>query len=1305
LRPLLLVSSGLLVFLSFGCGGSSTPPATTPTSPAPPTAPTTPAPPSVTSITPSKIPAGSGPTSITVAGSGFVSSSIVQVGGASEQTVFDSSTELKATVPASQSTVGAELPVVVNNGTVSSSNTPALNLEVDNSSPSISAINPDSVTAGAGATTVSITGTGFMSASAVQLNGSARTASYVSVTQLKVMLTAADLSAVGNAAITVVNPAPGGGSSAAATLAITAPVVASSPVPALTFIAPDGAPIGASTQITLTGSGFTADSVVQWNGTAVPTTFTSATAVTAQVPASLLTLPGNYQVTVTNPAPGGGTTSALPFTGFVGIPTNAMTYNPTNGLFYVSVPSAAGPPYGNCVVSVNPATGALGAPIFVGSEPDKLAVAGDGQTMWVGLDAASTIEEVNLATGAVGMQIPLADDSGIYDYPPVLHSISVLPGTSTSIAVSITTNNGLYVDHIAIFDNGVQRTNVGTIFLTGSVDAIFVNPAQPEIYATALGTGYGVFSYDASGVTLKTGNVSDPGESATSGTELQIDNGRAYLDSAQVLDAEKTTLLGTFYTSGTTPATGPMLSESSTGQYFALISTLGNATVPPYTNEIQVFNESTFNPVSSMTIPVGGVTGGFKYGAGSSTETTVNGYNTPDSLTRWGSNGLAFRAPNGVFSFRSNLITDLSAVDADLGVSLAASSSASTGANTSFTATVTDNGPSASTGVVFSAALTGNAQFVSATASQGSCTQAPPIECSLGSLANGAKATVTVVALPMASGNLVASAQVNGSESDPAAANNSATASVAVTGGAVNPQPAISSLSPNAVQAGSAELTMTIAGSGFTEDSTVLWSGAPLVTAYVSAEQLTAQVPAGALKSLGWAAVSITTPAPGGGTTSPVPFSIYNIVSLSANHILFDPYTQQLYASVIPGATQVTGNSLVTIDPTTGVIGTPIPVASQPDNMALSDDGQILYVNQDGSDSVGRFNMLSKTLEFSFPATTGASLRDVAVLPGSENTIAVDLGEDFGLLLYDIDPVHQTATARGNPTGPYTGSSLQFLNASTLFSFDINTTGATFDEYPVTSTGLTVSYANQYTLNSFSAFRLSGGIAFADAGGVANPSSTPPQSMGAFLPITPTTSAYSYYGTNGQLVAPDTSLSRIFFAAYPATTTLPPFSTLPMGLVAYDEATYLPSATLPLTALSSTVSSGSPGTSVAYTDLLRWGQDGLALLTSAGQIAILRGPFVLPQLLNQNAAATLSGASPSAITHGSGNLVLTITGTGFIPGAAVNWNGAYRTTTFVDAGHLTVAIPASDLATAGSAIITVANPGSVASAPLTLAIN
>jgi hypothetical protein len=125
-------------------------------------------------------------------------------------------------------------------------------------------------------------------------------------------------------------------------------------------------------------------------------------------------------------------------------------------------------------------------------------------------------------------------------------------------------------------------------------------------------------------------------------------------------------------------------------------------------------------------------------------------------------------------------------------------------------------------------------------------------------------------------------------------------------------------------------------------------------------------------------------------------------------------------------------------------------------------------------------------------------------------------------------------------------------------------------------------------------------------------------------------------------------LSRVFFARYPYLSSTPSYSQPPVGLIAYDEVSYLPSAVVSLTTLSA-VPTGGSGAAVSLTDLLRWGQDGLALLTSAGQIAILRGPFVLPQLLNQNPAATLSGASPSAIAHGSGNIVLTITGTGFIP--------------------------------------------------------
>jgi len=128
-------------------------------------------------------------------------------------------------------------------------------------------------------------------------------------------------------------------------------------------------------------------------------------------------------------------------------------------------------------------------------------------------------------------------------------------------------------------------------------------------------------------------------------------------------------------------------------------------------------------------------------------------------------------------------------------------------------------------------------------------------------------------------------------------------------------------------------------------------------------------------------------------------------------------------------------------------------------------------------------------------------------------------------------------------------------------------------------------------------------------------------------------------------------------------------------------------------------------TSFTGVDLIRWGQDGLAALTSSGHLYLLRGAAVVPQLLNQNSAAVLSSSSMTTVAHGSGNTLLTLTGSNFVPrGGAVTWHGNYRTTTIVDATHLTVAIPTSDLATAGTASVAVVNPGTATSSALTITI-
>ena len=102
------------------------------------------------------------------------------------------------------------------------------------------------------------------------------------------------------------------------------------------------------------------------------------------------------------------------------------------------------------------------------------------------------------------------------------------------------------------------------------------------------------------------------------------------------------------------------------------------------------------------------------------------------------------------------------------------------GSNLTYTITATNNGPDAATGVNVSDALPAGTTFVSANASQGACTGTTTVNCALGSLANGASATVQIVVMANTVGALTNTATVSGIQPDPNAANNSATATTTV---------------------------------------------------------------------------------------------------------------------------------------------------------------------------------------------------------------------------------------------------------------------------------------------------------------------------------------------------------------------------------------------------------------------------------------------------------------------------------------------------------------------------------------------
>jgi trimeric autotransporter adhesin len=1210
------------------------------------------------------------PTSVTVNGSNFLPGSVVQIGGSSRTTTYISSTQLTFLLTVADQANAATLLVVVSNPSPGGGSTSAfLTVATQTQTPAISAVSPTQFVLGSSGGYLYVTGTGFTANSIVEWNNAPLTTSYLNSTYLLSQVPANLLTTAGVASITV--------NSATATPPLSNSLsvsIVNPPAPTLTSISPNNGPINTAFTATLTGTNFTSNSVVDVNGAAVQTTFVSTTQLTASVPASAIG-PGNINFTVTTPAPGGGTSTTVVYTAYIPIANNSMVYNPVDKLFYLSVPGSAGAPYANSIVSLDPVTGALGTPIFVGSEPNRLALSSDGQSLWVGLDGASAIRKVDLVAHTAGLQFALSTQSNfpLAVSPVKAVAIVAVPGQADSVIVAAA--NEQSVDStLTIYDSGVPRGSSISV----SVLALAVDGSKSELY-TDFGSAYRTYSYNSSGlVAISSGN---PGSSIVNSDEdrLQLVPGLVYTDYGQALNSETGTLAGAFSPTTSTPTSTTI--DSTLGLAFVLDSTAQYSSLP---NNIQIFNLSNYESAGSNVIPVN--------------LATTNLYSpvAPVSrLTRWGTNGLAFRNNVSVYALRSNLVMDLSTSPADLGVTMTTSGSNITGTQSSYVATISNAGPADASEVSFTALAPSTGVMVSAIPSSGSCSITTEVTCSLGELASGATATINLIVNQLTPGTSTMTVQISASQTDPNLENNQADSMATIAGETYTAFPALLSISPSTILAGTSDTSLTVTGTGFGAGSSIVLDGVTLPTNVMSATQLSAIVPAASVANLGWHLITVSNPSPGGGVSTALPLSVFNAIKAGVNHILYDPFSRKILATL--GSATASGNSIETLTPEAGSFTTPIGIGSEPTRMALSDDGQILYVLTTGSNQIVRYNMLTQQIESEFDLTPpfGSSTDttfEFAMQPGSEDTFALTQGVSPTVQIIDFDPANHTAAVRPSNSGSNQGFNPQFLDPSTLFVED--NSYSLLDSYTISSSGLNLFNASTSSsvLPAYGPFKLANGMAFTSYGGVADVTTQPARPLGTF----PLVSVNSY-NLEADFV-PDPTLGRAFYlAGYDGTNYTAQAAS---GIAAFDSNTFEPAGFFPLN-----IADIEGTTASNAVDLLRWGQDGLAALTSSGTIYLLRGPAVVPQLLQTNAPAVLSSGVPGTLQHGSGNVVLTLSGSGFLPGAAVMWNGCYRTTTIVDSSHVSVAIPASDLAQVGTAIITIINPGAAASAPLTISIN
>jgi hypothetical protein len=182
-------------------------------------------------------------------------------------------------------------------------------------------LTPESVIAGSAGFTLTVNGQAFVDGSTVNWNGSPRTTTFVSATELSAVIPVEDIAQAGTADVTVTIPTIADPITTGAlvfTIANPVPVI-SSVSPALVVAE------GPNFVLTVDGSNFVTGSVVNWNGLPRATTYVSPTQVTAAILAADIAAAGAGTVTVSNGAPGGGDSNTASVTILSKVPVLEIT--------------------------------------------------------------------------------------------------------------------------------------------------------------------------------------------------------------------------------------------------------------------------------------------------------------------------------------------------------------------------------------------------------------------------------------------------------------------------------------------------------------------------------------------------------------------------------------------------------------------------------------------------------------------------------------------------------------------------------------------------------------------------------------------------------------------------------------------------------------------------------------------------------------------------------------------------------------------------------------------------------------------
>ncbi|MEO5716568.1 MAG: hypothetical protein ABIT37_24025 [Luteolibacter sp.] len=432
----------------------------------------------------------------------------------------------------------------------------------------------------------------------------------------------------------------------------------------------------------------------------------------------------------------------------LGLTTADLLWDAARGRIIASVPAGA-PSHANQVVAIDPATMQITGSVTTNQDPGQIVITSGGEYLYVAINGNGTIAKINPATMTVISTFAVGTD--FYQGTLYAADMCAVAGQPELLVVS-RSSSVTYGNTVGVvaYDNGVMRPDKPAYY---SETDVIEPSADPTIFF-----GYHNQSTEFGFRRLKLGPTGMSELSVDRNlvegfyTDIRSAGDKVFSTSGVAVDGAKSKRLGIFSTNG------PVAPDLASNRVFYLENDTGGGDG----HFISSYDPTTFSLIRRVALQ----------------NTTGN----VGSLIRWGANGLAFRTETSVVVLVSPSLVQ-SDPPADLAITVQATPNPATvGAAITYTVQATNLGSRIAHNSLLDARFSDSQTLQTITASVGILRKISELEVSLslGDLAPGATATLTVTAVPQSAGSLSCSASVTSNAVDLDHSNNSALRFVSV---------------------------------------------------------------------------------------------------------------------------------------------------------------------------------------------------------------------------------------------------------------------------------------------------------------------------------------------------------------------------------------------------------------------------------------------------------------------------------------------------------------------------------------------